>query len=194
MNEDMNRFAFNTEGKICDYGYEEPKVLNEQEILEELNWLQNANDFFREENEIQNYKNECLLEETDKNEKIISKLSADLTVSEEVIEDLQRELALTKKELDKAIVLPIKIGEKCWTINCWCSYGDAKIGEPYVVTKYELHENIVSGYEIFKSIRDNKLTITPRAKQNYFGVQPYLFATEEEARAKLKELKNGNTK
>lgn len=36
MNEEMNRFAFDTNGHICDYGEEEPKVLSEQEILEKL--------------------------------------------------------------------------------------------------------------------------------------------------------------
>ena len=88
-------------------------------------------------------------------------------------------------------MLPIEIGDKCWTINCWCEFGDSKKGEPYVVTRYELHENIVSGYDIYKSMINNNLTlnVVPRNETNYKGVQPYLFATLEEAEAKLKELK-----
>ena len=96
-----------------------------------------------------------------------------------------------ERKLKLSISLPIPIGEECWTINCWCEYGDAKKGEPYTVTRYELHENIVSGYEIYKSMINNELTlnVVPRAETNYKGVQPYLFATKEEAELKLKELK-----
>lgn len=65
MNENMNRFAFNTEGKICDYGEEEPKVLTEQEILEELNHLENTKNHFWEECEDVNWQNECLQEEVE---------------------------------------------------------------------------------------------------------------------------------
>ena len=95
-----------------------------------------------------------------------------------------------EEQLKNAIMLPIEIGDKCWTINCWCEYGDAKKGEPYTVTRYGLHENIVSGYDIYKSMINNNITlnVVPRAETNYNGVQPYLFATKEEAEAKLKEL------
>ena len=99
-------------------------------------------------------------------------------------------IAELEEQLKNAIMLPIEIGDKCWTINCWCEYGDAKKGEPYAVTRYELHENIVSGYDIYKSMINNNLTlnVVPRAKTNYKGVQPYLFATKAEAEAKLREL------
>ena len=101
-----------------------------------------------------------------------------------------KRIAELEEQLENAIVLPIEIGDKCWTINCWCEYGDAKKGEPYTVTRYELHENIVSGYDIYKSMINNNLTlkVVPRAETNYNGVQPYLFATKEEATEKLREL------
>lgn len=102
----------------------------------------------------------------------------------------EQRISELEEQLKNAIVLPIEIGDKCWTINCWCEYGDAKKGEPYTVTRYELHENIVSGYDIYKSMINNNLTlnVVPRAETNYKGVQPYLFATKSEALAKLKEL------
>lgn len=78
MNEDMNRFAFNTEGKICDYGEEEPKVLTEQEILEELNHLENTKNHFWEECEDVNWQNECLQEEVEVLEKALELARADL--------------------------------------------------------------------------------------------------------------------
>lgn len=66
MTEDMNRFAFNTKGKICDYGEEEPKVLTDQEILEELNRLDQAIYELLSENTSVNWTNECLQEQLDK--------------------------------------------------------------------------------------------------------------------------------
>ena len=78
MTEDMNRFAFNTEGKICDYGEEEPKVLTEQEILEELNHLENTKNHFWEECEDMNWQNECLQEEVKVLEKALELARADL--------------------------------------------------------------------------------------------------------------------
>ena len=109
---------------------------------------------------------------------------------DKTINKLQQRIAELEEQLENAIVLPIEIGDKCWTINCWCEYGDAKKGEPYTVTRYELHENIVSGYDIYKSMINNNLTlkVVPRAETNYKGVQPYLFATKEEATEKLREL------
>ena len=65
MTEDMNRFAFNTEGKICDYSEEEPKVLTEQEILEELNRLDQANYELSSECTSVNWSNEFLREQVD---------------------------------------------------------------------------------------------------------------------------------
>lgn len=81
------------------------------------------------------------------------------------------------------ITLPIAIGEKCWTINCW-------VGVNYK-SHYEIHENIVCMYEIYEQMINNKkeIQIVPKGRYNYLGVQPYLFATREEAEAKLKELK-----
>ena len=111
------------------------------------------------------------------------------------VADLLNEQDQKIKELEhrlaNCIDLPIPIGEKCWTINCYKTYGDVKKGEPYYATRYELHENIVSGYDIYKSMINDKLTlnVVPRAKTNYIGVQPYLFATETEARKKLEEMK-----
>ena len=128
-----------------------------------------------------NWSDAELVYETDDNPEIIV---------HEAIPELITEL---QHRLSNCIELPIPIGEKCWTINCYKTYGDVKKGEPYYATKYELHENIVSGYDIYKSMINDKLTlnVVPRAKTNYTGVQPYLYATEEEARAKLEEMKNG---
>lgn len=100
-------------------------------------------------------------------------------------------IAELEEQLKNAIILPIPIGEKCWTINCWKEYGDAKKGEPYSVTRYALHENTVSVYEIYKSMINNELTlqIIPRCKTNYYGITSYVFATKEEAESKLEELK-----
>lgn len=108
----------------------------------------------------------------------------------ETITQLKNRIAELEEQLKNAIVLPIPLGEKCWSINCWQEYGDAKKGEPYTVTRYSLHENTVSVYEIYKSMINNELTlqVIPRCKINYLGVMPYVFATKEEAQAKLKEL------
>ena len=113
---------------------------------------------------------------------------------EHKLEEKDQRIAELEEQLKNAIMLLIEIGDKCWTINCWCEYGDAKKGEPYTVTRYGLHENIVSGYDIYKSMINNNLTlnVVPRAETNYNGVQPYLFATKEEAEAKLKELGEKN--
>ena len=78
MNENMNRFGYNTEGKICDYGEEEPKVLSEQEILEELNHLENTKNHFWEECEDVNWQNECLQEEVKVLEKALELARKDL--------------------------------------------------------------------------------------------------------------------
>ena len=78
MNENMNRFAYNSEGKICDYGEEEPKVLTEQEILEELNHLENTKNHFWEECEDVNWQNECLQEEVEVLKKALELARADL--------------------------------------------------------------------------------------------------------------------
>ena len=88
-----------------------------------------------------------------------------------------------ERELKLSISLPIPIGEECWTINCWV--------EKDGTLSYELHKNIVGCYEVVKSLVNDKLElmIKPYAKKHYFGVQPYLFATKEEAELKLKELK-----
>lgn len=109
----------------------------------------------------------------------------------DLLNQQDQRIAQLEEQLKNAIVLPIQLGNKCWTINCWCEYGDANKGEPYVVTRYELHENIVSRYSLFNSMVNGKLdlNITPYAKDNYKGVQPYLFATKEEAQAKLEKLK-----
>lgn len=78
MNENMNRFGFNTEGKICDYGEEEPKVLREQEMLEELNHLENTKNHFWEECEDMNWQNECLQEQVEVLEKALELARKDL--------------------------------------------------------------------------------------------------------------------
>ena len=108
----------------------------------------------------------------------------------DLLNQQSQRIAELEEQLKNAIMLPIEIGDKCWTINCWCEYGNAKKGEPYTVTRHGLHENIVSGYDIYKSMINNNITlnVVPRAETNYKGVQPYLFATKEEAEAKLEEL------
>ena len=83
MNENMNRFAFNTEGKICDYGCEEPKVLSEGEILEELNRLDQANYELSSECTSVNWSNEFLREQVEVLERaldlVCQKLQCELT-------------------------------------------------------------------------------------------------------------------
>ena len=78
MIEDMNRFDFNTEGKICDYGCEDPKVLSEQEMLEELNRLDQANYELISECTSVNWANECLQEEVEVLEKALELARKDL--------------------------------------------------------------------------------------------------------------------
>lgn len=95
MNEDMNRFGFNTEGKICDYGYEEPKVLSEQEILEELNRLDQANYELSSECTSVNWTNECLQEQVD----TYVKLLACKDIYEDRISILEKALELARKDL-----------------------------------------------------------------------------------------------
>lgn len=99
MTEDMNRFAFNTEGKICDYGYEEPKVLSEQEILEELNRLDQANYELSSECTSVNWTNECLQEQVD----TYVKLLACKDSYENRIDELKKELTLTEKAFKLAV-------------------------------------------------------------------------------------------
>ena len=145
MTEDMNRFGYNTEGKICDYGYEEPKVLTEQEILEELNHLENTKNHFWEECEDVNWQNECLQE-----------------------------------QLDKAIVPKFNIGQEVWFINYFsdCGYR-VDYGK---VVEIKINEYDKTLYEIAYKYK-GELDFKSRKYTN-------VFATEEEARAKLKELQN----
>ena len=138
MNENMNRFAFNTEGKICDYGYEEPKVLTEQEILEELNHLENTKNHFWEECEDVNWQNECL-----------------------------------KEELDKAIVPKFNIGQEVWFISLTDNICN------FVIEDLQ-----------FTLCGDGKSAMCYYDKNNVEQFEWDLFATEQEARAKLKELQN----
>lgn len=145
MTEDMNRFGFNTEGKICDYGYEEQKVLTEQEILEELNRLNQTNYELMSECTSVNWTNECLQE-----------------------------------ELDKAIVPKFKIWQKVWFID--------DINE-------ETHSGIIVGFEVSK-VYDSQLEVYYRIEYEDGCLitddfeDKLVFATEEEARAKLKELQS----
>ena len=74
MTEDMNRFGYNAEGKICDYGEEEPKVLTDQEILEELNRLDQANYDLSSECTSVNWSNEFLREQVDTLERALEKI------------------------------------------------------------------------------------------------------------------------
>ena len=148
MNENMNRFDYNTEGKICDYGEEEPKVLSEQEILEELNRLAQANYELSSECTSVNWTNECLQEEL--NKAIVPRFNFNSIVS--YISD-KTGIVVSDNTIDK-----IKI----------------------VATKERFYSNIKIKY---------KLTYNTK----YFD-EDELFATKEEARAKLKEMQNGNTK
>ena len=74
MNENMNRFDYNTEGKICDYGYEEPKVLTKREILAELNHLENTKNEFLSECENLNWQVEYLQDQCDKKDTKIAEM------------------------------------------------------------------------------------------------------------------------
>lgn len=93
-----------------------------------------------------------------------------------------------KIENGTLIELPCKVGDTVWTINCWQEYGKKELGEPYSVTRYELHENKCSHIEISdKNYYRGEISII--ARENYKGITPYVFPTKAEAEAKLKKLK-----
>jgi hypothetical protein len=95
-----------------------------------------------------------------------------------------------KIEQGTLIELPCKVGDTVWTINCWQEYGKQELGERYIVTRYELHENKCSCIEINdKNCYRGEISI--RAKESYKGVTPWVFLTREEAEKRLKELQNG---
>ena len=95
-----------------------------------------------------------------------------------------------KIEQGKMIELPCKVGDTIWTINCWHEYGKKELGERYIVTRYELHENICSYISIHgKGYHKGDIVIHP--KENHKGVTPWVFLTREEAENRLKELQNG---
>ena len=95
-----------------------------------------------------------------------------------------------KIEQGTLIELPCNVGDTVWTINCWQEYGIKELGERYIVTRYELHENKCSCIEINdKNYYRGEISI--RAKERYKGVTPWVFITREEAENKLKELRNG---
>lgn len=89
MNEDMNRFGFDTNGHICDYGEEEPYPMTTIEILEELNRLDQANYELSSECTSVNWTNEFLREQVEVLERAL-----DL-----VCQKLQCELADPNEEL-----------------------------------------------------------------------------------------------
>ena len=92
-----------------------------------------------------------------------------------------------KIEQGTLIELPCKVGDTIWTINCWQEYGKKELGERYIVTRYELHENICSYIEIHgKEYHKGDIVIHP--KENHKGVTPWVFLTREEAEKRLKEL------
>ena len=93
-----------------------------------------------------------------------------------------------KIENGTLVELPCKVGDTVWTINCWQEYGKKELGEPYSVTRYELHENKCSCIEINdKNCYRGEISIIAREK--YKGITPYVFLTKAEAEAKLRELK-----
>lgn len=94
----------------------------------------------------------------------------------------------SKIENGTLVELPCKVGDTVWTINCWQEYGKKELGEPYSVTRYELHENKCSCIEINdKNCYRGEISIIAREKHK--GITPYVFLTKAEAEAKLRELK-----
>lgn len=94
-----------------------------------------------------------------------------------------------KIENGTLIELPCRVGDTVWTINCWQDYGKKELGEPYIVTRYELHENKCSCIEINnKNYYRGEISIIAREK--YKGITPYVFPTKAEAEQKLKELRS----
>ena len=71
-----NRFYISN-GNIVDYSEEEPKEMSQQEIVDELNRMQNTNDFFIGENQDLNWQVECLEEQLAKTEKALELAVAD---------------------------------------------------------------------------------------------------------------------
>lgn len=103
-----------------------------------------------------------------------------------------KELAELKEKLEsgRLVELPCKVGDTVWTINCWQEYGKQELGERYIVTRYELHENKCSCIGINdKNYYRGEISIM--AKESYKGVTPWVFLTREEAEKRLKELQNG---
>lgn len=112
-------------------------------------------------------------------------------------DEINRELKLRLAELEDKIEngtfveLPCKVGDTVWTINCWQEYGKKELGEPYIVTRYELHENKCSCIEINdKNCYRGGISIF--ARENYKGITPYVFLTKAEAEKKLEEKISGN--
>ena len=103
--------------------------------------------------------------------------------------ELEQDLAEITQKIEQGtlIELPCKVGDTVWTINCWQEYGKQELGERYIVTRYELHENKCSCIEI-NDKNHYCGVISIRAKERYKGVTPYVFLTREEAEKRLKEL------
>lgn len=116
---------------------------------------------------------------------------ADCAKIKEVVDKLYNanvEEYRTKIENGTLVELPCKVGDTVWTINCWQEYGKKELGEPYSVTRYELHENKCSCIEINdKNCYRGEISIIAREK--YKGITPYVFLTKAEAEAKLLQLK-----
>lgn len=103
--------------------------------------------------------------------------------------ELQKQVKEYQDKIERGTLkeLPCKVGDTVWTINCWQEYGKQELGERYIVTRYELHENKCSCIEINdKNYYRGEISI--KAKESYKGVTPWVFLTREEAEAKLKEL------
>ena len=101
----------------------------------------------------------------------------------EVLNKQSQRIAELEEQLKNAIVLPIPLNEKCWSINSWVNR-DMK-------TEYSLHENTISNYEIRTCMINNKATlqVIPHCLINYIGNTLYVFATKDEALKKLEELR-----
>ena len=136
-----------------------------------------------------NEKGEWTIELNEEQKLLQRNLPADEFISALFDQIAQRLRDLEDKiENGTLVELPCKVGDTVWTINCWQEYGKKELGEPYIVARYELHENKCSCIEINdKNCYRGEISIIAREK--YKGITPYVFPTKAEAEAKLRELK-----
>ena len=115
------------------------------------------------------------------------KLGTDLYNAENIVSDLQSQLeekdqriAELEEQLKNAIVPKFKVGDKCWAIrNATNIYNEPK---QVLIKEITITKNCIKYYA-------KNGCLTNRTNKTTMHIQSQLFATKEEAQAKLKELK-----